>query len=31
MYLMPRGVAGTLGPSLAHAMDKFRPGRYAAK
>jgi branched-chain amino acid transport system permease protein len=31
MYLMPRGLIGTLGPRLMHAMDKFRSARYAAK
>jgi branched-chain amino acid transport system permease protein len=31
MYLMPRGLIGTMGPRLMHAMDKFRSARYAAK
>jgi hypothetical protein len=31
MYAMPRGVIGTLGPWLAHAMQQFRSARRAAK
>jgi branched-chain amino acid transport system permease protein len=31
MYLMPRGVVGTLGPWLARAMQQFRSARRAAK
>jgi branched-chain amino acid transport system permease protein len=31
MYVMPRGVVGTLGPWLAHAMQRFRSARRAAK
>jgi branched-chain amino acid transport system permease protein len=31
MYLMPRGLVGTLGPWLVHTMQKFRPARHAAK
>jgi branched-chain amino acid transport system permease protein len=31
MYVMPRGVVGTLGPWLAHAMQRFRSARHAAK
>jgi branched-chain amino acid transport system permease protein len=31
MYLMPRGVVGTLGPWLAHAIENFRSARQAAK
>jgi branched-chain amino acid transport system permease protein len=31
MYLMPRGVVGTLGPWLTHAMQQFRSARRAAK
>ena len=31
MYLMPRGVVGTLGPWLAHAIQQFRSARHAAK
>ncbi len=31
MYLMPRGVVGTLGPRLAHTMQQFRSMRHAAK
>ena len=31
MYVMPRGVVGSLGPSLAHAMQRFRSARHAAK
>jgi branched-chain amino acid transport system permease protein len=31
MYLMPRGVVGTLEPWLARVMQKFQPARSAAK
>jgi len=31
MYIMPRGVVGTLGPGLAHAMQQFRSARGAEK
>src|SRR5215471_8802706 len=31
MYVMPRGVVGTLGPWLAHATQQFRSARRAAK
>ena len=31
MYVMPRGVIGTLGPWLGHAMQRFRSARRAAK
>jgi branched-chain amino acid transport system permease protein len=31
MYVMPRGVVGTLGPWLTHAMQEFRSERHAAK
>jgi branched-chain amino acid transport system permease protein len=31
MYVMPRGVVGSLGPWLAHAMQRFRSARHAAK
>jgi branched-chain amino acid transport system permease protein len=31
MYVMPRGVVGTLGPWFAHAMQQFRSARRAAK
>lgn len=31
MYLMPRGVVGTLGPWLTHAMQQVRSARRAAK
>jgi branched-chain amino acid transport system permease protein len=31
MYMMPRGVVGTVGPRLTHAMQQFRSARHAAK
>jgi branched-chain amino acid transport system permease protein len=31
MYVMPRGVIGTLGPWISHAMQQFRSARHAAK
>ena len=31
MYVMPRGVVGTIGPWLAPAMQQFRSARRAAK
>jgi branched-chain amino acid transport system permease protein len=31
MYLMPRGIVGTLGPWLNHAIENFRSARHAAK
>ncbi|MFZ1151104.1 MAG: branched-chain amino acid ABC transporter permease [Xanthobacteraceae bacterium] len=31
MYVMPRGVVGTMGPWLTHAMQEFRSARHAAK
>ena len=31
MYVMPRGVVGSLGPWLAHAMQRFRSAHHAAK
>jgi len=31
MYLMPRGIVGTLGPWLNHAIENFRSTRHAAK
>jgi branched-chain amino acid transport system permease protein len=31
MYLMPRGLVGTMGPRLQYAMHKFRSARYAEK
>jgi branched-chain amino acid transport system permease protein len=31
MYVMPRGVVGTLGPWLARAIQRFRSARHAAK
>lgn len=31
MYIMPRGVVGTLGPWLTRAMQQFRSARHAAK
>jgi branched-chain amino acid transport system permease protein len=31
MYVMPRGVVGSLGPWFAHGMQRFRSARHAAK
>jgi branched-chain amino acid transport system permease protein len=31
MYVMPRGVVGTLGPWLGHAILRFRSAQRAAK